>query len=552
MALRVFFWLFCVICLGAPRPGAANDVLTAPAISAVGGFFAGDAPRKRKAVERIGLTGLRDALRWADVEDKDGQMALTRGSAATMAALREAQVLGTLMLLPQTPHRHEQKTVIKPRDLRAFAGFAAATARAFPAAQIEIANEFNGGAFVSGPAKAMAPHARARLHAEMLRKVTAAGVPATRIIGGALHSMAGGYLWALLDAGGADHMAQFAVHPYTTQPEAFVRQLAVLRRHPAAAALEVAVTEFGTKEVAGAADFFWRAYCQFAKADVALAHWYPLDARKDGYAPILGPDLHPTEVGRALLWARQAVAGRIVQAFDPDAHTYGCLFDRRILVIWGAPRAVIDLRGDLQMHTPSGGPASQPMRLSRDRVLILQAPEGSAALVPRRDIALARQAVLFDSFDHFVFPPEPGAHSLVSQDREHDLRTCPGQDRPQAPWFPHLCAAKMPRAVWHDRGFVLPHQRATFVTRYTMTKPAAVEIRVSLLVHARSEDGMRVRIRSQSEVLYAQQVQGGEDIILTPGHLGAGAQIEVALSHGASMRGDRGKFHMQVVEVLPQ
>lgn len=527
-----------------PLGALAEQQHRAPYLSAVGAFYSGAAPRKMAQVQKLGLNDLRDGLRWPDIEPNIGVNRFDKGSGAHLSALQSRGLIGPIMLLPQSPLRHGGKTVISDNDLRAFARYVKATADHFPKSRIEIANEFNGGAFVSGPARRGPASKRAALHARILAEIAKADVPSNRVIGGALHSMAGGYLWSLLDAGAAAHMSAIAIHPYTTAPEALPRQMAVLRRHPQMADLHVDVTEFGTRDRQRAADFFWRSYCQMTLADVRSAHWYPLGQRKDGYVPVLDHKLDLTPVGTAITFAADALAGQPVVPVRPDPFTYGCLFDDRHLVIWGAERAVTLNRADLKvLH-------GDPHSLSQDRVMVIRASSDSPAIDLDQDIAFGPQTVLFDSFDQFEYPDtsEPDLHPryLTHNGIARAFTLCPGQDRPEAPWYPHLCLSDLPRAVLHDRGFVLPHRPVTVHTSHLMTQDARLMAQVDMDVHSLSTDGVDVALHIDGERHAYRRVQGKQSFVFGPLTVARGALVELVLGAGATTKGDQGKFRFRL------
>ncbi len=537
---RTFIGLLVAALL--PIPSTAQ---VAPELSVVGTFFAGPAPRKLEQLQRLSLSGLRDGLRWQDVEPTLGAYSLDTGSAAQLTALQEWHLLGTILLQPQTPLLNRAMTVTEPTDLRTFAHYVREVAANFPQSRLEIANEFNGGTFITGPALTWPTEKRARLHAEMLEQIAKAGVPRARIIGGAMHSMAGGYLWPMLSAGAADHINAVAIHPYTTAPEAFPRQLSLLREHPEMSKLHVDVTEFGTRAKEHAADYFWRYYCQMARAGVRQAHWYPLDPRKDGYVSVLDAKRSLTSVGRAVVFVASTLAGKSVEPLQPDSHTYGCLFAQRTLVIWGAKRLVRLHRQDLEVRGADGRELEGPLKLSRDRVLIIKAAENVAPIDPSTDLSFGQQPVIFDSFDQFG--ETTNAPYLTIGGQRQDFSICPGQDRPEAPWFPHLCTHDLPRTVLHDRGFTLPNRHTRFHLPIEVPQDAKVQAVVNYDVNQASVDGVEVLLRLNGVEQNRLTLRGKGQETFDVGGADHGAVIEVVLASGPNAKGDRGKFRLQVI-----
>ncbi|MFW2590100.1 hypothetical protein [Sagittula sp. SSi028] len=541
----------------------SDNLLRASEIGINSGFFAGAAPRRMAQLTLLGLSDLRDGVQRGEFDSaQEGQTA--RGSLQQAHLLSDRNLLGSLVLMPNAHNGRQPVTVSEPEALDRFGKYAADIGAAFPDALIEIANEFNGNAFVTGPAVTTATPARAALHADHLAAVSRAGVPRARVLGGAAHSISAGYIWAMLGAGASRHMSAVTIHPYTTQPEAFARQLAVLRRHPDMRGLAVDFTEIGTTNRADAADYFWRSYCEMSRAGVRRAQWYPLEPRGDGYAALLDQRNALTPVGRALLLAQSEIAGRPIDYITPAPFTQGCIFDNRFAVLWGEPRP-FDLRNpDLQLRHADTRVRKDAPDLHPQRVLLVIAQDKISGIDPDKDFAFGKSEQVADSFLEFHYPKTTrdasenasgtnGRFTALIRDTrgERALSTCPGQDRPQAPWTPYLCDDTIQRAVLHDRGFTLggnAQNLSELIWRQSIDAPGVLRFDVETKVIAASDDGIVVRLERDGQILQQQSVVGETDIAFGPFGFSAGDTVDLVIAPGRNPKGDAGLLRLRVYD----
>lgn len=546
-----------VVCM-APCAGFGQEH-RAPDMGVNSGFMSGPAPRRLAQMASKAIGSARDAIRPRDVTISDNDtFAFDRESARRVRELDGKGVLSSLILLARLPGANQSgETVLTPDDVAAFGRYVAAVAGAFPGMLLEIGNEFNGNTFIKGAALQLGPAPRAELHARILAAIADAGVPRDRILGGAAHSIAAGYLWAMLDAGAADHMSAVTIHPYTSQPEAYARQIAVLRRHPAMAGLAVDFTEFGSQDQARSADFFWRAYCSMAEAGVRRAQWYPLEFRHDGYVPVLDVGHALTPVGRALLHARTRLAGRAVTVLDLGPFARGCLFDDRLAVLWGEPRALSVTRPDLLLRHADLLPRKDHPPLDPQRVILVEAPDGTPPINPATDLVPGPTDLVADSFLQFDYPGDdnapPGGLLRLIRDRTgtRPLDTCPGQDRPQAPWFPYLCDARVKRAVLHDRGFVLggnAQDRSELILSLPVTEPARLEFAVDTTMQQGSDDGIVLSIEVDGVAVATQPVHDEAALVFGPFDVDTGNTVALIIAPGANPAGDAGLLRLRVYD----
>ena len=546
--------------LAAQDTGTQGLPTTGPRLGAASNLAQGGQRGIRNAMAQAGIDDLRDGMNWALVEPRPGTREFTMQRTRFPEDLVAQGVDLTLVVNWGNPNYDGGDTPHSPQALAALSDYVAELVAAFPGlAGIEAGNEFNGTNFVSGPLKDMTPEERARAYVPFLRAVREGARradPDIPVSGGATHSMAAGYLWQVLDAGGAGLMEALAIHPYTTDPEQLARQVAVLRRHPDAARLPIEMTEFGHPDPEAAPGHLLRSYCQMALSGVSRAVWFPLTDRGDGMAPLVGADGMATGAGQAMHMAARLFAGRPVTDAAPDPFTYACRFGPDRLIAWGAPRAVTVAPG-VEVLDDRGRPVAAPHLLDPARPLTFVAPDGGDVM---KAVDLGRAGVLADSYDQFAYPPAHGAADGAADGagftalalrggREIALETLPGQQRPGVPWFPYLGLADQPRLrVTADS--MLPAGRGgratAIVQRFVPPDDMRVALTADLALCDRSVDGVSVALlQDGAEIARHPVAPGGSARIDLPAlDLRAGRPLDLILSPGADSDGDLTRFRI--------
>ncbi|MDA7421972.1 hypothetical protein [Tritonibacter multivorans] len=550
---------------------ASANGLTAPELGAVSQFQAGAQYKRLDRVRALAQSSLRDGLRWHEIEQQDGLYRFDHRSGRYVSDLIEEGMLGSLTLHPSSNRRNNGATAADPEQTKAFADYVAAVAQQFPGLRLEIGNEFNSSSFLSGPAKDLSVPDRARLHAAHILAIAETGAVAQdRLLAGAAHSVAAGYIWAVLDQGVADHISAIALHPYTSPAEVLPAHLEVLRRHPAMQKLAIEITEFGIADDRNAPDHFWRNYCKMALANVRRAVWYPFDARRDQYSAVIDRQLNLTPVGRAITFAQTKLAGRKVEeSFANQPYLHGCLFDDRTLVFWGEPREIRLNRPDIQVRhghlrqLPSGD-LSRPTETT---VRILTVPEDAAPLVPGRDLSLGDSPLVADSYVDFHYPIDDEALSDPTP-RDHPftrwlqrgpsvlpLITCPGQDRPKAPWRPYLCAKNAPAFTLTEKDVTLIGAAVgtplTLVMAHRVSHPRDLRLEVDIAVRRASRDGLQVQLWKNDQEIAQRHVLYGmveEPWIVTLPGVSAGDLLQIRLANGPTDTGDFGSVRVRIFD----
>ena len=527
-------------------PAAALD-LKGPELGAASNFGQHWVPGIFAGARALGVRNFRDAVYWDEVEGPQGFRFTT--AETTFPDLLAANGM-TMSLTVNNGHTAWDGGVkpYTPAGIAAFAHAAAETVKRFPAiTAVEVGNEWNSANFVTGPVKVAPLPERALETLAILRAVQAAVTavnPQVRILGGGVHSIPVGYLAPMFDAGAAQAMDALALHTYTTPPEQLVRQLAVFRQLPGAATLPLDVTEFGEPDAARAPGLLLRDYCQMALSGVERAVWYPLNPRGDGLAPLIDATGKATAVGRAYRQIAATMEGAPVADAAPDPFTYACLFGGRTLVIWGAPRAVTLRRADLSATDPTGAPLTGPLMLSETDPLVIR---GDAPLAPGRDLSLAPQTVIADSYDQFAYPGVPGqpadpfARLARIGGRILPLETHGGQDRQGAPWTPYLGVPGTTFARL-TADILLPgaHAGGPVVILHRFTAPDAMTVtaEAQLAPGPRSTDGIRYDLTLNGKPVDGAVITAGAHRTTAPLHLAAGDVLEFAVGPNGTPTGD--------------
>ncbi|WP_141134365.1 hypothetical protein [Jannaschia aquimarina] len=507
-----------------------------------------------RLARRLGVTDFRDGMAWRRVEQRPGVFDFTTPRTGYPRLLLRTDADVGVVLNWGNPIYEGGDTPTSPEGIRAFGSLAGALVSAFPEIDnLEIGNEFNGTNFVRGPIARMSPLERARAYVPLLREAAIEARlenPDIRIIGGSTHSLPAGYLWEVLEAGGAPFLDALAIHPYTTPAEQLVRQVEVLRRHPLARDLPLEVTEFGHPDPRRAAAHFVRNYCQMGLAGVTRAIWYPMNRRDDGMVPLFTPDGRVTPAGRAYRLIAARMEDRPLSDASTDAVTYGCLYGEDVLVLWGAPRDV-SIGDDVQVFSANGRPTSPPYRLDRDEPLIFTREGGDIS----NEIELGAHGILADSFDHYGYPrgdetqgPADPFERFARRGGElHPLLTRPGQETGGVPWFPYRAPNGMNPARLSADSLVpagTDDDPVEILHRYVAETDQVLDLAASFAAAARSADGIRVRVTRGEEILADIVDREPIELAMNAVELAAGQTLDIAVGPNLTPRGDVTRYRI--------
>lgn len=511
----------------------------------------------------LGVRDFRDIIYWSDVETESGSYTYDAPTTAYPAQLSDQQSRMSLTVNWGNELYDDGDTPYTAEGREALARFVVATLDAHPSiTSVEVGNEFNGLNFVTGPAEEAVRDARAPYHFEILKEIytqVKAAHPEVEVLGGAAHSIPGGYLWPLLDLGAADYMDALVLHPYSTPPEQLLRQVAVLRRHDAAKTLPLQVTEFGDKDRAAAPGFLLRMYCAMALSGVQRAAWYPLhDRRGDDLQPLIDVSSgRPSAAGIAFAQVQDRLAGLPVTDVSPDPFTYACLFGDNTMVIWGEPRHV-DVDEGLDVRNSQGVvldtvslslSMSNPILISSDTPIALG-----------EQVRLAPQDIIADSYHQFAYPEEgkrfaaddPFRRYAQRGDKRIRLFTMPGQDASGTPWTPYLGNRHIRPARLTAEALV-PAKRGEesieIVHRYVADHDHTVTIDAEWTPSERSSDGIEVTILRGDEVLHHESgLRAAQQVSLPDIALKDGDPLDFIVAPGAEADGDLTNFRITLRE----
>jgi hypothetical protein len=541
-----------------PRRGEAKDAPKEPLVlGAASNFSQGWNARTLGAAVAISATRFRDGIRWSEAERSPGAYTFDTSRTAYMAQLGQRGARLTLTVNWGNPLYDGGKTPHSGKALAAFGRFVAEVVARYPAVDtIEVGNEFNGANFVSGPVKAAGLAERRWYHLAMVRSAEqgAKSVRAdVKVLGGATHSLPAGYLWPLLDGGGAALFDGLAVHPYTTPIDQLAAQIGVLRRHRAARTMPLHVTEFGSRDPDRAGDDLVRAYAAMASLGVREMDWYPLNERGDGHVPLLRRDLSLTSAGKAFRFVQERLAGHPAQDLSPDAFTFIHAFGPRTWVLWGAPRAVtIDARSVTAFDATGVRLAPGSLALAEDRALILV---GTGPLRSGDAVSLSCSPLIADSFYQFTYPGGAGPNAdgferfvrMAGQERR--FTTLPGQERRNVPWTPYLGLSEAPR-LRLQADTMLPAPGAkhdSIVHRYTSARASTLTLQARFAPSRQGADGIAVQLTQNGAVLFSQASKKPIVINQRVG-LRAGDRLSLAVSANGPARGGLTDYRIRLFD----
>lgn len=542
---------------GLVAPTLMAPALVAPTLGAVSNFGQGFVPARLEQALALGVRDFRDGISWQRSETAPGRYDFSDPRASYPALIAAAGADLSLTLNWGHALYDGGDTPTSAAAVSAFGAFAAELVRRFPDLDaIEVGNEFNGVDFVRGPLETASIAERAAAHVALLGAAAAASdavAPEVRILGGAAHSIPGGWFGTVMGSGGAQLAAEglldaIVVHPYTTPPEQIVRQVEVIRDIPLLEAMPIEVTEFGSDDAGLAAGLLLRNHCQMGLAGVSRAVWYPLTDRGDGMVPLIDQVGRATEVGLAYRMAAAEFAGRPIEAWRPDPFTYGCVMGGDTLVAWGEPRTLRPGPGVRVRDAAGRALDARGLALSMDRPLVLRAAPGSDVLAGLR---LGPQRVVADSYHQFGYPGadtsgDPFRRAERLSGRTTPLVARPGQEREGVPWTPYLAGSEPPLRVT-AQSLVPgggPGRPIEVVHAIVMPVSATVDLELLLGTPDRSEDGVSVTVTLNGRTLHAAAGRGALDVVLDGLALRRGDLVEVAVGPNGTAAGDVAAFRL--------
>ena len=512
----------------------------------------------------IGARDIRDGLIWRDIEVATGRYEF---DAARVAFIDEAGRAGfgvTLLLQGGNPLYDEGHTPYTDAGRAAFGRFATAVLDRFPGiARLEIGNEFNSGDFVDGPVRDAGLSERARFHYLLLKAVydaVKAKHPNVQVLGGAAHSIPIGYFQRLFALGGLRIMDGLVIHPYTTDPEQFERQIALLRQAMGSEQRPIYATEFSRQldSEAATANYLVKMATVMQSARIAGADWYAL--RQEGppndiwYKKVALVDFgnRLTTVGRSFRFLQSRVFSQgVVRRVALDPFTYAYAVGERTLVLWGHPRA-LRLAVGLHAFSATGDPVPDLTAIDADRPIVIMAER---PIVIARDVTLAPLDLVADSYDQFNYAitsapcDRPGMWSyatLAVNDRRFEpLGVMTSGDMPGTPWTPFrgspyraplaIQSADLTSADFGSKGKPNVYKPAL---RYCSALEGTLRIDAQFDVPSTSRDGIDIEVRKNGELMRRVVGTGHVALDLTPLRVKKGDIFDFVVGPNGSVEGD--------------
>jgi Ca2+-binding RTX toxin-like protein len=523
-------------------------------------------------IEGSGSDGIRDGLNWGRVEEKRGHYEFSGFRNSYISQVENAGLNVTLTLMPGgNPLYNGGKTVISKKDIAAFADYVVAVAKAFPEVDtIVIGNEFNGlnSNFINGGAATKNIDKRVKIYTNIVEEVNkrldAADLD-VQLSGGALHSVATGYVQAMIKAGTFRHIDTLDFHPYGANPVEVANSLqrlnTVLSDLPEAIRPTLMVTEFGASadpdDPLSNSDYLAKMVAVLADGGVETAAWYAFFDDDRGQIPDMGLYDDRT-TPNDMLDGYRFVAGLLDAGAAPSRVDTGPgieLYDfgNGTWLVWGSVQNVTFTGTDLQFFDTCGRPIDPPAGLSDQPVY-----------VQGKDITLTPLtgdgALLADSFYDFALSPDPDGpwsyHALkIKNGRESvlELELMDGQTKMSESWNPYLGQSySRPLQITADSmvpaGFGTQRQndRAP-VERFTAEADGALDIVGVWTVGAGSKDGVILEIRLNGETLSKETITSGQVVALRALEMLAGDTVDFIIHDGVNATGDYVSRHIRVM-----
>lgn len=505
----------------------------------------------------IGVSDIRDTILWEEIETIKNEYDFSSGRIAYLDLLDYYDIDITLLFARNNPLYDSGGTPYTDEGRAAFADFVAATLEQFPYVdRIEIGNEFNAQNFVSGVVKT-APYAqRAHYYTEILKAVhdrLEDDFPDVEILGGAVHSVAVGYLKQTFNAGALAYSDGIAFHPYTTPPEQLASHLEMLRDAMGEDAQPLYATEFSQNfSLPGEAPaYLVKMTAVLAAADVAAAHWYAL-REQPWYdtAALLSKNGAVRPAGEAYEFLQESVlAAGPAQRLASDSSTFLYGFGDSALVAWGADRS-IDLGADVAWFDARGSALSDGIHnLDPDEPIIAIALNGTSLSTP----VLGAQLLVADSyFDFTVTDPQGEGESPWSYFKQSGtgmiapLSTMQGGDRQNEGWRPYIgdnwsrplaVSETEVRPVDFGNG-TIPGKRYAILERFTAEDSFFADIRGYWAVSAASTDGIEISVLLNGVELFSASDTDPVLLLLESLWLEAGDTLDFVVDTEASSIGD--------------
>lgn len=512
----------------------------------------------------IGATTIRDGVQWKNIETTPGVYQFSASGGSYLDTLTQKGFAVTLLMTDSNPLYDGGNTVYTDAGRAAYARYVVATLNRFPGVKaIEISNEYNAWNFVSGPVRDDGYGPRQKYYFDMLRTVyqaVKARRPDVKVLGGAALSIPVGYFKPLFDLGALNYMDGLVIHPYTTEPEQFQKQIDILRTAMGSTPRPIHVTEYsqGLDSAADTASYLVKSVAVMATAGIAEADWYAL--RQQGSAndvwfknvaltSFSGQVLVP---GQAYKLLSQQVLSKGASTRVPiDDFTYAYQFGKNAMVIWGEPRS-LTVTASAKFYNAQGVEIAQPGAISTGSPIIIIS---DVPLVYGSNVRLGATQLVADSFDQFDYSNDlsgpgkfEGPWSYYAY-AVHDQRFDPmyiqgGGEISSSDWTPHIgsnwlrpfnISARQLNPV--DFGTAAAPNVFKAVLRYTSPHNGNFTISGPWDITSNSVDGVDLSIQVNGQSLFFTTFNGHYDLSVKNVALKVGDMVNIVVGTNKTVAG---------------
>ena len=512
----------------------------------------------------IGATTIRDGVQWKNIETTPGVYQFTANGGTYLDTLTQKGFAVTLLMTDSNPLYDGGNTVYTDAGRAAYARYVVATLNRFPGVKaIEISNEYNAWNFVSGPVRDEGYGPRQKYYFEMLRTVyqaVKASRPDVKVLGGAALSIPVGYFKPLFELGALNYMDGLVVHPYTTEPEQFEKQIAILRTAMGSTPRPIHVTEYsqGLDSVADTASYLVKSVAVMATAGIAEADWYAL--RQQGSAnDIWYKNVALTSFGGQILPPGQAYKVLSQQVLSKgastriaiDDFTYVYQFGQHAMVIWGEPRS-LTVTASARFYNAQGVEIANPGSITTGAPVIVVS---DTPLVYGSNVTLGATQLVADSFDQFDYSNDLSGpakfeglwsyYAYGTRDQKFDpMYTQGGGEISSSDWTPHIgsnwlrpfnISARQLNPV--DFGTAAAPNVFKAVLRYTSPSSGSFTISGPWDVASGSADGVDLTVQVNGQSLLSTTFNGHYDMNLKGVALRMGDVVNIIVGTNKTVAG---------------
>lgn len=543
---------------------AAAPTFTSMTLGAATHFQQGWDISALQSAKDVGASDIRDEISWDEVEQTPGSYAFTSSRSNYIDTVATSGVKTTLLLTGGNRNYDGGNTPYTDAGRAAFSKFAVAVLDRFPTVKtIEIGNEYNGDSFVNGPVKNAGYGDRQNYYALMLKAVydaVKAKHPDVKILGGAAHSIPVGYYQVLFDKGALDNMDGIVIHPYTTEPEQFARQIQVLKTAMGSKQLPIYATEYAREidSETDTADYLVKMTVAMAASGVTGADWYAL--RQEGPANAIWYKKVAlttfagalTQPGQAFkMMTNQVLSQGAAKQVAIDDFTYGYSFGDKVMVLWGAPRT-LSFSGSAKFYNAHGELIAKPDQVSQDSPVVIVS---DAAITYGGNLTLGTTRLVADSYDQFDYQNAPltsGAYQgrwayydfAVQSSVLEPMSALGGGEVSWTVWTPYI-GSNWRRPFFIQANNLAPVDFGNASTpnvykaalRYTAAKAQTLTIKGAWDVQASSVDGVDVTVQVNGKSVLTTVFKGHYDMNIPGVNVDQGDRIDFILGPNMTVTG---------------